>query len=40
MVLQLGVTKNLEKLYTHVQVLQNSFVALQPHLYFCMWNPV
>jgi hypothetical protein len=34
MVLQLGVTKNLEKLYTHVQVLQNPFVGLQPSLYF------
>jgi len=30
MVLQLGVTKNLEKLDTHVQVLQNPFATLQP----------
>jgi radical SAM superfamily enzyme len=28
MVLQLGVTKNLEKLETHVQVLQNPFATL------------
>jgi hypothetical protein len=40
MVLQLGVTKNLEKLDTHVQVLQNPFATLQLSLYFCLWNPV
>jgi hypothetical protein len=38
MVLQLGVTKNLEKLDTHVQVLQNPFATLQPSFYFCLWN--
>jgi hypothetical protein len=40
MVLQLGVTKNLEKLETHVQVLQNPFAVLQPNFYFCLWNLV
>jgi hypothetical protein len=40
MVLQLGVTKNLEKLDTHVQVLENPFAAFQPSLYFCLWNPM
>jgi hypothetical protein len=34
MVLQLGVNKNLENFDTHVQVLQNPFVAPQPSLYF------
>jgi hypothetical protein len=40
MVLQLGVTKKLEKLDTHVQVLQNPFATFQLSLYFCLWNLV
>jgi hypothetical protein len=34
----IGCHQNLEKLDTHVQVLQNPFVAPQPSLYFCLWN--